>query len=129
MDNAGLVINDQNYSKMPGLIVPAYYSPFPERPQSGFEIIRHGERVAANGESRINPAPGQRQPVQEIGAGFRRQHFPRRLGRGNAGGGMPAGGGSSGGADLTPEQIATLEARREHPEAEGEGRPPRCSTR
>jgi len=71
MDNAGLIINDQEYFEMPGLNVLVYHNTFPEGHQSGVEIIQHGERVATNGELRLSPAPGQWQPVPEVGGGFR----------------------------------------------------------
>jgi endoglucanase len=71
MDNTGLTINDQDYFEMPGLNVLVYHNTFPEGHQSGVEIIQHGERVATNGELRLSPAPGQWQPVPEVGGGFR----------------------------------------------------------
>jgi len=73
MDKAGLIINDQDYFEMPGLNVLVYHNTFPEGHQSGVEIIQHGERVATNGELRLSPAPGQWQPVPEIGGGFRHE--------------------------------------------------------
>ncbi len=71
MEDLGLVINDQDYFEIPGLNVLVYHNMFPEGHQSGVEIIQHGERVATNGELRLSPAPGQWQPVPEVGGGFR----------------------------------------------------------
>ena len=73
MNETGLTINDQEYFEMPGLNVFVYQNTFPEGHQSGVEIIQHGERVATNGELRLSPAPGQWQPVPEIGGGFRHE--------------------------------------------------------
>jgi endoglucanase len=72
MKKTGLVINDQDYFEMPGLNVLVYHNTFLEGHQGGVEIIQHGERVATNGELRLSPAPGQWQPVPEIGGGFQR---------------------------------------------------------
>jgi hypothetical protein len=73
MTKTGLTLNDQDYFEMPGLNVLVYHNTFPEGHQSGVEIIQHGERVATNGELRLSPAPGQWQPVPEIGGGFRHE--------------------------------------------------------
>jgi endoglucanase len=73
MNEAGLSINDQDYFEMPGLNVLVYHNTFSEGHQGGVEIIQHGERVATNGELRLSPAPGQWQPVPEVGGGFRQE--------------------------------------------------------
>jgi endoglucanase len=70
MEKTSLTINDQDYFEMPGLNVLVYHNTFSEGHQGGVEIIQHGERVATNGELRLSPAPGQWQPVPEIGGGF-----------------------------------------------------------
>jgi endoglucanase len=70
MKKTSLTINDQDYFEMPGLNVFVYHNTFSEGHQGGIEIIQHGERVATNGELRLSPAPGQWQPVPEIGGGF-----------------------------------------------------------
>jgi endoglucanase len=73
MTKTGLTLNDQDYFEMPGLNVLFYHNTFPEGHQSGVEVIQHGERTATNGELRLSPAPGQWQPVPEIGGGFRHE--------------------------------------------------------
>ncbi len=73
MKKTDLTINDQDYFEMPGLNVLVYHNTFLEGHQGGVEIIQHGQRVATNGELRLSPAPGQWQPVPEIGGGF--QHI------------------------------------------------------
>src|SRR5512142_989566 len=71
MKTTGLSINDQEYFETPGLNVLVYHNTFSEGHQGGVEIIQHGERVATNGELRLSPAPGQWQPVPQVGGGFR----------------------------------------------------------
>jgi hypothetical protein len=73
MNKTGLTINDQDYFEMPGLNVLVYHNTFLEGHQGGVEIIQHGERVATNGELRLSPAPGQWQPVPQIGEGFQKE--------------------------------------------------------
>jgi endoglucanase len=73
MKKTGLMINEQDYFEMPGLNVLVYHNTFSEGHQGGVEIIQHGERVATNGELRLSPAPGQWQPVPEIGEGFQKK--------------------------------------------------------
>jgi endoglucanase len=62
-----LTINDLEYFDMPGLNVMVFHDYYPEGHQSGITIIQNGERVAANGDIRLNPAPGQWQPVPKAG--------------------------------------------------------------
>jgi len=71
MDDPKLTINEQDYFEMPGLNVLVYHNTFSEGHQGGVEIIQHGERVATNGELRLSPAPGQWQPIPQIGGGFK----------------------------------------------------------
>jgi endoglucanase len=73
MEKTGLFINDQDYFEMPGLNVLVYQNTFLEGHQGGVEIIQHGERVATNGEIRLSPAPGQWQPIPQIGEGFSKE--------------------------------------------------------
>ena len=53
-----LVIGKAGYFEMPGLNVLVYNNTFPEGHQGGVEIIQHGNRVATNGELRLNATPG-----------------------------------------------------------------------
>ena len=53
------VLNDQEYFEKPGLSVLVFHDIYPEGKQGGIEIIQHGERVAAVGDVRLEPAPGQ----------------------------------------------------------------------
>jgi endoglucanase len=65
-----LVIGKTGYFEMPGLNVLVYNNTFPEGHQGGVEIIQHGNRVATNGELRLNATPGQWQPIPKLGTGF-----------------------------------------------------------
>lgn len=72
-DQQGLQINDQDYFEMPGLNVFFYQNTFSEGHQGGLEIIQHENRVATNGEIRINPTPGQWQPTAKLGEGVQKR--------------------------------------------------------
>ena len=52
-------LNDQEYFERPGVSVLVFHDYYPEGKQGGLEIIQHGERVAALGDLRLEPAPGQ----------------------------------------------------------------------
>ncbi len=63
----GLVINDKGYYDMPGLNVMVFDDFYPEGHQGGVTIVQFGERVAADGDVRIDPTPGQWSPVPKMG--------------------------------------------------------------
>lgn len=58
-----LQLNDLEYFEMPGLNVMAFQDIYPEGHQAGISIIQNGVRVATNGDLRLDPTPGQWQPV------------------------------------------------------------------
>lgn len=58
-----LTLNDKGYLHRPGLDVTFFSDYYPEGHQSGVSIIQHGTRVAANGDLRLQPSPGQWDPV------------------------------------------------------------------
>ena len=58
-----LRLNKQEYFEMPGLNVMAFQDAYPEGHQSGVSVIQNGERVASNGDLRLEPAPGQWSPM------------------------------------------------------------------
>lgn len=68
-----LVINPDEYFEMPGLNVMVFYDIYPEGHQGGIGIIQNGTRVATNGDIRLEPTPGQWQPIPKVG---QRQVFP-----------------------------------------------------
>jgi endoglucanase len=63
-----LIINDQEYLEMTGLNVMLAHDFYPESHQGGVGIIQNGLRTATNGDIRLEPAPGQWQPVPKVGA-------------------------------------------------------------
>lgn len=70
-----LVINSDEYFEMPGLNVMVFYDIYPEGHQGAVGIIQNGTRVATNGDLRLEPTPGQWQPIPATG---KRQVFPER---------------------------------------------------
>ncbi|RPJ85297.1 MAG: glycoside hydrolase, partial [Acidobacteria bacterium] len=58
-----LVINDGEYFTRPGVDVMVFQDIYPEGHQAGVSIIQNGERVATNGDVRLEPTPGQWQPM------------------------------------------------------------------
>jgi hypothetical protein len=69
-EKKGLAIGNGGYFEMPGLNVLVYNNTFAEGHQGGVEIIQHGNRIATNGELRLNPTPGQWQPIPKLGVGY-----------------------------------------------------------
>ena len=70
-----LIINQDEYFEMPGLNVMVFYDIYPEGHQGAIGIIQNGTRVATNGDLRLEPTPGQWQPIP---ATEKRQVFPER---------------------------------------------------
>ena len=64
---AALSINDQEYLEMTGLNVMLAHDFYPEGHQGGVSIIQNGQRVATNGDLRLEPTPGQWQPTPLVG--------------------------------------------------------------
>ncbi len=60
---ASLVLNEAEYFAIPGLNVMVFQDIYPEGHQAGVSIIQNGERVATNGDVRLEPTPGQWQPM------------------------------------------------------------------
>ncbi len=56
-------MSDRGYLHVHGLDVTVFSDFYPEGHQSGVTIIQHGSRVAANGDLRLEPSPGQWSPV------------------------------------------------------------------
>jgi endoglucanase len=53
------ILNAEEYFERPGVSVLVFHDHYPEGKQGGLEIIQHGERVAALGDVRLEPEPGQ----------------------------------------------------------------------
>ncbi|MFW5774198.1 MAG: glycoside hydrolase, partial [Tangfeifania sp.] len=62
-----LTINEDEYFEMPGLNVMVFYDIYPEGHQGAIGIIQNGTRVATNGDIRLEPTPGQWQPIPKVG--------------------------------------------------------------
>jgi len=58
-----LKLNELEYFEMPGVNVMAFQDIYPEGHQAGVSIIQNGVRVATNGDLRLDPTPGQWQPM------------------------------------------------------------------
>jgi endoglucanase len=58
-----LRLNDKEYFELPGLNVMVFQDIYPEGHQAGVSIIQNGVRVATNGDIRLDPTPGQWQPM------------------------------------------------------------------
>lgn len=63
-----LRINEHEYFEMPGLNVMVFFDIYPEGHQGAVGIIQNGTRVATNGDLRLEPTPGQWQPIPKVGA-------------------------------------------------------------
>jgi len=65
-----LCLNDSSYFETRGLNILVfsnwYDNLFDDAKISGVEIIHHGVRTATNGDVRLNPAPGQWDPIPEL---------------------------------------------------------------
>lgn len=62
-----LQINENEYFEMPGLNVMVFFDIYPEGHQGAIGIIQNGTRVATNGDLRLEPTPGQWQPIPKVG--------------------------------------------------------------
>lgn len=62
-----LRLNELGYFEIPGLNVMAFQDIYPEGHQGGVGIIQNGERVATNGDLRLEQSPGQWQPIPRQG--------------------------------------------------------------
>lgn len=62
-----LEINEKGYFEMKGLNITVFSDIYPDGHQTGVTIIQHGNRVAANGDLRLEASPGQWSPVPKGG--------------------------------------------------------------
>ncbi|HWA00259.1 MAG TPA: cellulase N-terminal Ig-like domain-containing protein [Caulobacterales bacterium] len=58
-----LRLNDADYFERQGLNVIVFSDIYPDGHQTGVTIIQHGQRVAANGDVRLEASPGQWSPM------------------------------------------------------------------
>ena len=66
-DDSRLSVNALEYLDMPGLNVMLGHDYYPEGHQGGVSIIQNGQRVASNGDLRLDQTPGQWQPLPKAG--------------------------------------------------------------
>ncbi|OWK29999.1 cellulase N-terminal Ig-like domain-containing protein [Sphingomonas mucosissima] len=62
-DDPKLKLSPKGYLTEPGLDVIVFDDIYPDGHQTGVTIIQHGTRVAANGDLRLEPEPGQWSPM------------------------------------------------------------------
>lgn len=62
-----LQLNDRGYFAVPGLNVIVFSDFYPDGHQTGVTIVQHGQRVAANGDIRLEASPGQWSPMPKNG--------------------------------------------------------------
>lgn len=62
-----LALNKAEYFEKPGLNVMVFHDYYPEGHQTGVTLIQHDVRVAANGDVRLEPTPGQWAPMPAVG--------------------------------------------------------------
>src|ERR1700709_1399378 len=60
-------LNSLNYLEYQGVNVMLAQDFYPEGHQGGVGIIQNGQRVATNGDMRLEPTPGQWQPIPKVG--------------------------------------------------------------
>jgi len=65
--NPLLKINSEGYYEADGINVMMFDDFYPEGHQGGLTIVQCGSRVAANGDVRLEPGPGQWSPVPKVG--------------------------------------------------------------
>lgn len=64
---AGMKLNELEYLEYQGVNVMLAHDFYPEGHQGGVGIIQNGLRVATNGDLRLEPTPGQWQPIPKVG--------------------------------------------------------------
>jgi endoglucanase len=62
-----MVLNQQGYLEYQGVNVMLAQDFYPEGHQGGVGVIQNGQRVATNGDIRLEPTPGQWSPIPKVG--------------------------------------------------------------
>ena len=60
-------LNAQEYFERPGISVMYGQDYYPEGHQGGLSVLMHDERIASNGDVRLEPSPGQWSPIPKPG--------------------------------------------------------------
>lgn len=63
----GMTLNKLEYLENQGVNVMLAHDFYPEGHQGGVGIIQQGQRVATNGDIRLEPTPGQWSPIPKVG--------------------------------------------------------------
>ena len=58
-------LTSRDYFHRDGVDVMAFQDFYPDGHQGGVTIVQHGVRVAANGDVRLEPTPGQWSPIPQ----------------------------------------------------------------
>lgn len=66
-DSSKIYLNSDNYYEAQGFNLTVFDDFYPEGHQGGITIIRNDDRIAANGDLRLEPTPGQWSPVPKMG--------------------------------------------------------------
>src|SRR5579872_6241421 len=64
---SGMQLNSQEYLENQGVNIMLAQDYYPEGHQGGVGIIQQGQRVATNGDIRLDPTPGQWSPIPKVG--------------------------------------------------------------
>ncbi len=64
---AAMTLNNLNYLEYQGVDVMLAQDFYPEGHQGGVGVIQNGQRVATNGDLRLEPTPGQWSPIPKVG--------------------------------------------------------------
>src|SRR5688500_2093738 len=62
-----MFLNKQEYLEYQGVNVMLAHDFYPEGHQGGVGIIQNDQRVATNGDIRLEPTPGQWSPIPKVG--------------------------------------------------------------
>jgi endoglucanase len=62
-----MTLNNQEYLEYQGVNVMLAHDFYPEGHQGGVGIIQNGQRIATNGDIRLEPTPGQWSPIPKVG--------------------------------------------------------------
>src|ERR1017187_8373836 len=64
---AFMKLNNPEYLEYQGVNVMLAQDYYPEGHQGGVSVIQNGQRVATNGDIRLEPTPGQWSPIPKVG--------------------------------------------------------------
>jgi hypothetical protein len=62
-----MILNNQEYLEYKSVNVMLAHDFYPEGHQGGVGIIQNGQRIATNGDIRLEPTPGQWSPIPKVG--------------------------------------------------------------